>query len=116
MWTKQTMQALLDAKPNAVWRAVIAIHALQTADEQAAKTTTDANGVGFGAFDAEFLSDIAVKLKRGWSMSDKQLAICTRKMKRYHRQLCLIANDNDQHKAEAVEIMAYAAEIGHQAA
>ena len=92
MWTKERIHQLLDQNENAVWRAVLAIYDLQTADEKNAMATTNANSVGFSAFDAEFMSDIAVKLRRGWNMSPKQLACCRNKIRRYHRQLCEIAN------------------------
>ncbi len=93
IWDKENIQSLLDNNPKAVMRAVVAIYKLQTESEQASDRTTEANGVGFGAFDAEFCSDIARKVQRGWTLSPKQLAVTRNKVKRYWRQLAEIANN-----------------------
>lgn len=94
MWNKQKIHDLLDKSDLAVTKALLAIYARQTASEQASQTTKEANGVGFGAFDADFCSDIAQKVQRGWKLSPKQMAVIRNKMKRYHRQLLEIAMAN----------------------
>lgn len=94
MWNKQKIHELLDKSDVAVTRALLAIYASQTASEQASRTTKEPNGVGFSAFDADFCSDIAQKVQRGWKLSPKQMAIIRNKMKRYHRQLLEIAVAN----------------------
>lgn len=91
-WNKDSIHALLDSKPQAVVRALIAIYERQTEDEKATHATKLHNGVGFSAFDAEFCTDLAKKAKRGWTLSPKQLAVARNKMKRYWRQLAEIAN------------------------
>lgn len=101
MWNKEKIHALLDANPKAVVRGLLAIYALQTNNERVAGSTHDANGVGFSAYDAPFLSDIADKVRNGWNLSPKQLAITRNKMKHYHRQLAEIANQKEACKAEA---------------
>lgn len=92
MWTKERIHALLDKNPQAVWRAVLAIYERQTPSEQSAKTTTVHNNMGFSAFDARFLTEMAQKVRRGYHMTDRQLAVTRNKIKRYHRQLVEIAN------------------------
>lgn len=92
-WTKDSIQKLLDENPKAVQRAILAIYRRQTSEEQAYQTTRHSNGVGFGAFDAEFLSSLAQRLERGWDLSEKQLAFGRSKIKRYWRQLAEIANN-----------------------
>ncbi len=106
MWNKTRMHELLDESDKAVVRALLTIYDFQTEDEKASHTTSKDNNVGFSAFDAEFCSDLAEKVKRGWTLSAKQMAVLRNKMKRYHRQLCLIANENERKKA-AVESVAH---------
>ena len=103
MWNKQNIQELLESNPKAVLRAVTAIYALQTAEEQASKSTKLNNGVGFGAFDAEFMSDMAKRINKGYELSPKQFAVAKNKIKHYHRQLSEIANADAKHKPVAVE-------------
>jgi hypothetical protein len=95
MWDKAKIHALLDEKPKAVERAIVAIYNRQTASEKNALATTDSNGIGFAANDAEFLSSLAEWINKGRSLSAKQLAIGRNRIKRYHRQLCEIANEKE---------------------
>ena len=104
MWNKERIHHLLDTRPEAVTRALLAIYALQTESEKSTKHTKDANNVGFSAFDAEFLSDLAIKVQRGWSLTPKQMACAKNKMKRYHRQLVEIANAKEEAKAVESDI------------
>lgn len=102
MWDKQRIQQLLDGSDKAVMRAVVAIYDLQTQEEKNAQATRLANNVGFGAYDAAFLSDIAVRIKNGYTLSPKQLSVTRNKIKRYHRQLAEIANIKEVEKLAAV--------------
>lgn len=101
-WTKEKVHALLDGNSKAVERALVAIYKRQTSAEQASLSTTQANGIGFSAFDAEFCSNLAQKVERGWRLSPKQIAVARNKMKRYHRQLCEVANEREN-QTQAVE-------------
>lgn len=104
VWTKEKMHELLDSSTSAVARAVVAIWERQTTDEMAGGVTRHTNNIGFSKFDAEFLSDMALKIrmawgaKRNWSPTPRQLAVTRNKIKRYHRQLCEIANAKEQEK------------------
>lgn len=100
MWDKAKIHALLDKSDKAVMRALSAIYALQTADEKASEHTSHSNSVGFSAFDAKFCSSLAQRVNRGYGLTPAQLAPARNKMKRYHRQLCDIANAKE---ARAVE-------------
>lgn len=93
-WTKAQIHSMLDTKPAAVGRAIVAIYRRQTADEKAAKVTTDANSVGFSAFDAEFLTSLAEFYLRTGFLTPAQLAKGRNKIKRYHRQLIEIADES----------------------
>jgi hypothetical protein len=101
-WNKESIQALLDSKPQAVVRALIAVYELQTEDEKASHSTRLNNGVGFGAYDAEYLTRQAQYAQKGGHFSAKNFAIIRNKMKRYWRQLAEIANQKEAKKV-AVE-------------
>lgn len=92
MWNKGSIQALLDRSDAAVMRGLVVIYDRQTADEQSSDTTKEANGVGFGAFDAEFCSSLARQVQQRGTLSPKQMAMGRNKIKRYWRQLAEVAN------------------------
>ena len=100
-WNKKNIQELLDKSDKAVIRALLTIYDFQTNDEKASHTTRLHNNVGFSAYDADFLSDLAENLNSGKyrTLTPKQLAVCRNKMKRYWRQLVEVANANEQRKA-----------------
>jgi len=87
-WTKERMIHLLDQSELALAKALTSLYARQTTDEQSDNTTRHRNGRGFGARDAEFLSDIARKLPRYSNrMTPRQIAKVRPMVKRYWRQL-----------------------------
>ena len=47
LWTKERIVTLLESNPRAVERAVLAIYARQTLEEQHSETTKENNGRGF---------------------------------------------------------------------
>jgi recombinational DNA repair protein RecR len=55
---------------------------------------------------------LAEQIKAGRSLSQKQLAIAKNKVKRYHRQLVAIANENDLAKSRALAVNASEVEEG----
>lgn len=95
MWTREKINALLDVNPLAVERGLVAIYERQTADEKAIGRTKVHNGVGFGAYDSEFMSDVARKVKAGRRLTPNQLAVVRNRLKRYGRQLVEIANEKE---------------------
>lgn len=103
VWDKAKIHALLDAKPRAVERALLALYARQLPDERTGQQSRHTNGVGFSKFDAPFCSDLAEKIKKGWTLSPKQLAVARNKCKRYHRQLVEIANEQEAAKVPAIQ-------------
>jgi hypothetical protein len=102
--TKESIQALLDSRDAAVYRAVRAIQARQTADEQAGGMTKHTNGVGWSKHDAEWMADMLKKMDRYGSLLPKPLAITRNKVKRYWRQLLEIANATTQPEVAAVPV------------
>lgn len=88
VWRKDDVLALLDTSDRAVVNAVKGLYARQTEIEQTDKTTRIANGRGFNAKDAPFLSDIAIKLpKYSDRMTPKQLEVARKMLRKYWRQL-----------------------------
>lgn len=86
-----------------VVRGLEAIYERQTADEKEAEATSHHNGVGFNGIDAAILSSFAKQVK-AWKakpegaryprpLSEKQLALARKKMKKYAGQLARIAEE-----------------------
>lgn len=65
----------------------------QTTDEQRAETTKYANGRGFNAHDAKFLTSLAIQARTYRHLSPKQLAYARKSLYKYRKQLCEIANE-----------------------
>ncbi len=92
MWDKEKIQTLLDSNPKAVVKGLLTIYNLQTEFEKDCLATVADNGVGFSAFDAQFLTEMAQRVQKGYTLSLKQFAVTKNKVKRYWRQLANIAN------------------------
>jgi hypothetical protein len=98
-WTKDDILKRLEAEtPDArlVYRALQALYARQTADEQATLNTSHRNGMGFNGFDAPLLSDIAQKSQRYGGLTPKQTALVAKKLRRYAGQLAAIAAEKSR--------------------
>lgn len=63
-WTKEAIKERLLRSDRQVWRAVVAIYRLQTADEQVGDDTRHDNGIGFNSFDARLMSSFAKLIMR----------------------------------------------------
>ena len=74
---------------DAEWaiRGLLRIYADQTADEQSVGDTCVHNGVGFSGIDGVILSSFAEQVKKGRTLSIKQMNILHRKMPKYAMQL-----------------------------
>lgn len=66
---------------------MLVIYAKQTLGEQASQTTSELNSVGFSGVDAEILSSFSDQVKRGRTLSPKQMVIVFKKMPKYWEQL-----------------------------
>jgi hypothetical protein len=84
-------RAALASNPAWAHRALVVLHDQQTRDEQETRTTETHNGVGFTGIDAEILSSFAEQVKRGRTLSPKQLAIAHRRLPKYAGQLWRLA-------------------------
>lgn len=91
---KEYLQNLIRTNDTALYRAIILISDYQTDLEKATGETREVNHKGFSSVDAEFLTDISLKLRGGKKLTDKQKAISRNKMVKYWKQLMLISKDN----------------------
>jgi hypothetical protein len=80
-------------RTNASWalRGLVVLYEHQTADERAAGTTYNLNGVGFTGNDAEILTSFAQQYQERGSLSVRQMSVLHRRMPKYARQLLNIA-------------------------
>ena len=96
MWTVDQIKNLLQTNDRAVTRGLLTIYARQTADEQSSEQTRHHNGVGFSAFDAPFLSSLALQLCQGRTLSVRQMEISRKRIQKYARQLAEVANAREK--------------------
>ncbi len=91
-WKSDEIKTLLQKSDKAVRRGILAIHSLQTDDEQNYRNTVHENGVGFNSYDADFLSSLAEFYKTRGFLSPRQLTLGRRGVMKYSGQLTMIAN------------------------
>lgn len=91
--TKASIRAMLEANDAWLYRAVVAIYACQTANEQAQGGTVEDNGIGFNGVDGVILSSYARQLNRTGTLSKKQIIVARKKMVKYAGQLLAIARE-----------------------
>ena len=96
----EKIKQAIDTNDNAVKKAILIIYQNQTADEQVSENTIEHNGVGFTGVDAEFLSSIAVRIQRGLPLSEKQIIVGRRKIRKYSRQLLDEAKRNGKYQED----------------
>jgi len=87
IWNKEKIQALLMSNDTAVIRGMQRIYDRQTADEQNAQDTQDWNTVGFTGVDGSIMSSFTEYYKKYGKLSEKQMNIARKKMKKYWKQL-----------------------------
>lgn len=88
---KEYLQNLVRTNKKALYRSIILIADLQTPEEKVCGATIEKNNVGFGAVDAEMMTSLALRLKCGGELTERELAICRNKMPKYWRQLYRIS-------------------------
>ena len=84
---KRYFKANLGTSANWAVKGLLVIYAKQTASEQSSQNTSELNSVGFSGCDAEILSSFSEQVKRGRTLSPKQMALVFRKMPKYWEQL-----------------------------
>lgn len=93
---KEYLQNLLKTNDKALYRAIVLISDYQTPEEKARGVTIDSNKKGFGTVDAKFLTSMALKIKGGVPLTEKEKAICRNKMPKYWHQLYLISKKKEK--------------------
>jgi len=91
-WTPDVIREKISTDNRWLFRAILAIHARQTADEQRSRDTLYRNGCGFNKADARFFCTIAQMLRYGQSLNALTVETCRTRMCKYSAQLARIAN------------------------
>ena len=95
-WDRETIRQLLRRNATARRRALMLLYAEQTRFEQGARATIEPNRCGFGAHDAETLSRIAERIRRGDSPTSAQDLVLRDALPKYWKQiLCAIAKKHE---------------------
>jgi hypothetical protein len=98
---REYLQNLLRTNKRALYRAIILIADKQTPEERAWGATIEKNNSGFGAVDAEMMTSLALRLKCGGELTERELAICRNKMPKYWRQLMIISKRRMEDERQA---------------
>lgn len=77
----------IKSSPSAAVKALLLLYSFQTMDEKDKALTLHSNSVGFNAYDAAFLTDLARKVLSGVKLSSRQLQALQNSLIKYHRQL-----------------------------
>lgn len=96
-WTVAEILRKLERSDLMVERSLIQLYRRQTGDERDQHTTVEDNGVGFNAFDAAFLTDVAQWVERstypeGQRLTERQRNAVRKALRKYAVQLTRIAN------------------------
>jgi SNF2-related domain len=86
-----------------IYRMLQAMYARQTSDEQNSQTTSHVNKIGFNKFDADFLSDVAIKTKNGEPFTDGRVTAVAKSLQKYIGQLVSIATQNNSKENATVQ-------------
>lgn len=100
---KEYLQNLVRTNKKALYRSIILIADLQTPEEKVWGATIEKNNVGFGAVDAEMMTALALRLKNGGELTERELAICRNKMPKYWRQLMIISKRRMEHEKKTLQ-------------
>jgi exopolyphosphatase/pppGpp-phosphohydrolase len=93
-----SLRSQLGKSPKQALKALVILFNRQTEDEKAMELTRHANNVGFNHNDSKILTSIAKQYLKGYTLSDKQMAVLMRLVPKYARQLVLRAIDLGTYK------------------
>lgn len=91
-WSKDEIKHLLKTNDEMAIKSLLKIYNLQTEDEKDSKETSDHNNIGFNAYDAKPLSDIAEQIVKNKFITHAQVSYVRSKLIKYSGQLASIAN------------------------
>lgn len=105
-WTREAIIELLHTNDRAVERALLTLLARQTSDEQVIQQTKHHNLKGFTPYDAKIMTSMAQQVKRGFSLTLKQLAWLRghksdrfpSRIGKYARQLLKVVKEKEEGK------------------
>lgn len=97
LWSKESIQKLLETNDESVIKAMLRIYDRQTQDEQVAQDTQDWNSVGFTGVDAEIMSSFTEYYNKWGKLSPKQMMLAKKKMKKYWKQLLDVIRTENPH-------------------
>lgn len=86
-YTKEFIKGKLSTDVQWMERAVLVLFEWQTRDEQRARETTEANGVGFSGTDGRYMSWVAEWLRKGNHLSGKHIEKVGHKLPKYWKQI-----------------------------
>lgn len=93
MFTKKDIIDLIDRNDRAVLRGVLAIDDRQTSAERATGETRENNGIGWNSFDARIMGSFAGFIRHRGFLTEKQIVMARKTVRKYAGQLADIAND-----------------------
>lgn len=102
-WTEEEIKMVLSSplgntgkwsNRKIIFRMLQEMAKRQTPDERDVLRTFHSNGIGFNAFDAEFLTDVANSSKEFGSLTSKQAQAVAKRLKKYVYQLTEISAAN----------------------
>lgn len=99
IWNETLIRSRLDVDDKWVCHALKVLYQRQTADEREQGIAKHANGMGFNAMDASFMSSLASQyIEKGW-LSRKQIAAARRAdIGKYWKQLLEVIQANERLK------------------
>lgn len=92
VWKEEEIRILVQTNDKVLYGALRKLYDCQTDDEIAQGSANHKNGYGFNGFDAGILTSFAEFLKERGYLSNKQKAICRKKLVKYTKQLTKLAN------------------------
>lgn len=96
----------LSTSPTWALRGLVKIYERQTISERAIGATSELNGVGFAGTDSVIMSSFAQQYTNRGSLSDKQMAVVFKLIKKYHKQIISLIPAENMPKVEA-DALAY---------
>jgi len=90
---KEFLKEKLSSSPKWALKALMTIYENQTNEEQNYGHTTVNSGSGFSGVDSEILSSFAEQYQRRGSLSNKQMSILFKNIKKYWRQILEVSDE-----------------------
>lgn len=81
------LKNLVSTNDKALFEAIVLVYNNQTDEEKARYESVEDNNVGFTKWDAQEMSEMAIAIKDGKTLTPGQIAKARNKMKKYWKQL-----------------------------